>query len=244
MAQARGVPELAANATQFHSLLANGWRDGRFLIVVLGAPHDPEARAGAVQWHSRLDEPRVEARPRHPGHRARGVDTYEVERRPAAREYVEIARMVDQIISKAEGEEAEEVVEQIKAPRQKIGADALREADELVGTLSWQPTLADGSKLDESVGYTFGRSVTPELADGLTRRPIGAPVLRGGGASGGSVARQLSRRVLTRRDPHLSGLVRGGIGDGRGVPVVTARDDGSGLRGTRNWAKTIRNRNQ
>jgi 3-(3-hydroxy-phenyl)propionate hydroxylase len=156
---------------KFHSLVADGWRDERFLIAGdsahLMTPKLGQGLCSGIRDTMNLAW-KLERVIRGTAPEAI-LDTYEVERKPAAREYVEIsAYMVDQIISKAEGEEAQEVVEQIKAPRQKIGADALRAHDDLVGTLSWQPTLADGTKLDESVGYRFGLVVTPGLADGLT----------------------------------------------------------------------------
>lgn len=175
---------------KFHSLLAKSWRNGRMLIAgdaahvmapKLGQGLCTGIRdAGNLAWKlGRVVAGTADAEI---------LDSYEAERKAPARQYVEIsAYMVDQIISKASGEDdgdAEPTIEQIVSPRQKIGDEVIRADDDLIGTLSGQPVLANGSRMDDSVGYRFNLVAMPELADALTADDraallaLGAVVLR------------------------------------------------------------------
>ena len=207
---------------RFHSLLASKWRERR-LFIAGDAAHLMTPKLGQglcngirdvtnLAWKLGLVT-RGEAAPHL-------LDSYEAERKGPARQHIEIsAFMVEQIISKAsgQGDDGQPVVEQIVAPRQRIGADALRAEDALVGTLSRQPTLEDGTRLDDSVGYRFALVATPRLVAALQeddRRVlsgIGAVVVS---AEDPAVADYLADAdrdaILIRPDRYIAGSARRG----------------------------------
>lgn len=150
---------------KFHSLLANTWRNDRILIAG-DAAHCMSPKLGQGLCTGLRDTANLAwklGRVISGDSDASLLDSYEAERKAPAREYIEIsAYMVDQIISKAqyaddEGDQTSDqhAVEQLVAPRQRILTDEHREEDDLIGTLSRQPTLADGSLMDDSIGYRF-----------------------------------------------------------------------------------------
>ena len=148
------------------------------------------------------------------------LDSYEAERKGPARQHIEIsAYMVNQIISKASGQDSgKPVVEQIVAPRQKIGDDVLRSDDTLVGTLSRQPILADGTRMDDSVGYRFAMLASPSLAaaiDAADRHALatlGAVMLRADDPALADYLADLDRgALLIRPDRYIAGSARTGI---------------------------------
>lgn len=208
---------------KFHSLLAEQWRDGRMLIAG-DAAHVMAPKLGQGLCTGVRDVANLAWKL---GRVIAGtadeaiLDTYQAERREPAREYIEIsAYMVDQIIQKAEtddGEDAEQTVEQIVSPRQKIGGDEIRADDELVGTLSHQPILQDGRRMDDLVGYRFVLLATPAAADALTAEDrasllaLGSVVLR---AEEPALAAWLAdagrEAILIRPDRYVAGSGRTG----------------------------------
>ena len=207
---------------RFHSLLASKWREGR-LFIAGDAAHLMTPKLGQGLCNGVRDVANLAWKL---GMVTRGeaapwlLDTYESERRAPARQHIEIsAYMVEQIISKASGHEhdGKPVVEQIVAPRQAIGDKSLRADDALIGTLSHQPILTDGSRMDDSVGYRFALIIVPTLAAALdeadrrTLSTIGAVVLR---AEDRAIADYLAETdraaILIRPDRYIAGSARTG----------------------------------
>ena len=208
---------------KFHSLLADTWRNGRMLIAG-DAAHVMSPKLGQGLCTGMRDAANLAWRlARVVAGTADPVilDEYQEDRKEPAREYIEIsAYMVSQIISKAqyapEGEEtdvdAEPVMEQIVAPRQKIGAESTRAEDALVGTLSAQPTLADGSHMDQAIGLRFALLARGAIADALTADDraallaLGAVVLRADDPAIAAWLDEVGRdAVLIRPDRYVAG---------------------------------------
>ncbi len=208
---------------RFHSLLASRWREGRLLIAGdaahLMAPKLGQGLCNGIRDAANLAWKigrvvRGEAAPHL-------LDSYEAERKGPARQHIEIsAYLVSQIISKASGEEqsGEPVVEQIVAPRQVIGDDDLRAHDALAGTLSRQPMLANGRRMDDSVGYRFALLAMPSLAGALSASDIralsalGAVVLRAEDRSLADYLTDIDRgALLVRPDRYIAGSARTSI---------------------------------
>ena len=207
---------------RFHSLLASKWRERR-LFIAGDAAHLMTPKLGQglcngirdvanLAWKLGLVT-RGEAAPHL-------LDSYESERKGPARQHIEIsAYLVQQIISKAsgEGDDGEPVVEQIAAPRKTIGDEGIRAEDALVGTLSRQPLLADGSRMDDSVGYRFALLAKPSLVAALDdedRRSLstlGAVVLRAEDPEISDYLADADRdAILIRPDRYIAGSARTG----------------------------------
>jgi 3-(3-hydroxy-phenyl)propionate hydroxylase len=207
---------------KFHSLVAEGWRDGRLLIAGdsahVMAPKLGQGLCTGIRDAANLawKLARVVAGTADDSI----LDSYEEERREPARQYVEIsAYMVSQIISKASGEDdstTEPSIEQIVSPRQMIGDDSIRGEDELVGQLSHQPTLADGTRMDDSVGYRFLLLAKTGVVDRLTAHDraallaLGAIVLRADDPALASYLEEVGRdALLIRPDRYIAGSANG-----------------------------------
>ena len=157
---------LRRDVYQFHSLLADRWRSGRLLIAG-DAAHLMSPKLGQGLCTGMRDAVNLAwklARVVRGAAPDSLLDSYELERKPPAQQYVEIsAFMVGEILGHARSGAAAPAieVEQIVLQRQKMGPDVTRVDDALVGTLSRQPFLADGRHLDEAVGYRFALLVSP-----------------------------------------------------------------------------------
>lgn len=221
---------------KFHSLLAETWRDGRLLIAG-DAAHVMTPKLGQGLCTGIRDVANLAWKL---GRVIAGtaddsiLDTYQAERREPAREYIEIsAYMVSQIIQKAEHDDEDDdegAVEQIVSPRQKIGTDADRADDDLIGTLSHQPTLADGRRMDDLVGYRFNLLATPAAADALTAEDraallaLGAVVLRAEDAGLAAWLAETGREtILIRPDRYVAGSGRDAAGTSRTLATAARR---------------------
>jgi 3-(3-hydroxy-phenyl)propionate hydroxylase len=207
---------------RFHSLLADSWREGRMLIAG-DAAHVMCPKLGQGLCCGMRDVANLSwkiARVVHGAADASLLDSYQDECKPVARQYIEIsAYLVGQIITKARdvsagkgAVRAEPVVEQIVAPTHVIGSSAMRAEDDLRGTLSAQPILADGRHMDEAVGLRFALVARPSVADSLTPADraalvdLGAVVVR---AEDPTLAAWLDKvdrvAVLIRPDRYVAG---------------------------------------
>ena len=221
---------------KFHSLLAETWRDGRLLIAG-DAAHVMTPKLGQGLCTGIRDAANLAWKL---GRVIAGtadesvLDTYQAERREPAREYIEIsAYMVSQIIQKAEDDgsgPSEGKVEQIVSPRQKIGTDADRTEDDLIGTLSHQPVLADGRHMDDLVGYRFNLLTTPEAADALTAQDrmnllaLGAVVLRADDPALAAWLTETGRQaILIRPDRYVAGSGGDGADVSRALATAARR---------------------
>lgn len=201
---------------RFHSLLADRWRDGR-LFIAGDAAHlmTPKLGQGLCTGIRDVDNLSWKlARVLQGDAEPELLDTYESERMPPARQYIEIsAHMVRMIVQKASGLEGDrEVVEEIVAGRQRLGDAAIREADKFIGTLSRQPVVADGRRLDDLIGYRFALLATVELADSMSSSDrddlmaLDAVILRGDDQAVGDYLGDVDRgALLIRPDRYVAG---------------------------------------
>lgn len=223
---------------RFHSLVSNRWRNGNLLIAG-DAAHLMTPKLGQGLCTGMRDVLNLGWKLARVvrGHADPALlDTYQAEREPAGREFVEIsAYLANQIIGHANTDADEPVVEveEIVLQRQCISNQEERTNDPLVGTLSPQPRFADGSLMDDSVGYRFTLLVEPVAAVGLD-----AEILRGltlldvevVSASSPEMAAYLaaSQRaaILIRPDRYIAGSARDPEGISQMVQDAVAKFSG------------------
>jgi 3-(3-hydroxy-phenyl)propionate hydroxylase len=113
------------------------------------------------------------------------LDTYQTERAPHVREYIELAvRLGGLINTKAmkaalpgsvlEGGEAARMT----SIRPRLGPGVAAGWNSLAGQIAPQPRLADGTRLDDRVGYRFAALLQPDFAADLPADTLGRLVDR------------------------------------------------------------------
>lgn len=171
-----GEIERAAVYT-FHSVIAQSWRNGRLFLAGDSAHQTPPflgqgmcagiRDAANLAWKlaiavrgtkSALDDLML-------------LDSYQSEREPHVREYIELAiklggvintKAMSAAIPESSGETGKPAKMESKKPQ--LGA-GLAAGDRSVATqLSPQPTLDDGRRLDQLIGYGFALVATPAFA--------------------------------------------------------------------------------
>jgi 3-(3-hydroxy-phenyl)propionate hydroxylase len=217
----------------FHSVIAHGWRRGRLMLAGDSAHQTPPflgqglcagIRDAANLWWKLARVIRGSAPDSL-------LDTYEPERRPHVRAFIELAVQLGEVIQATDPEVAAErdrrflqgETRVFEYPRPALGPGLHR--GPLGGTLFPQPRLADGRLLDEAIGNGFaviGRAALLDAADAATRerwRSAGAAVLRdpGGGPAEWLDAHDTAAVVL-RPDRYLLGAAR----DASGLAAVSA----------------------
>ncbi len=151
---------LRADTYEWHAITVTPWRSGRLLVAGDAAhqmpPHLGQGMCTGIRDALNLawKLPRV----------VRGespldlLDTYESERGPNAATYVtisgELANQVETMQPQMSADDAEPVAKEEEPMRLPLGPGVHAEED-LAGTLSAQPTLSDGRRLDDAVGYRF-----------------------------------------------------------------------------------------
>jgi 3-(3-hydroxy-phenyl)propionate hydroxylase len=217
----------------FHSVIAHGWRRGRLMLAGDSAHQTPPflgqglcagIRDAANLWWKLARVIRGSAPDSL-------LDTYEPERRPHVRAFIELAVQLGDVIQATDPEVAAErdrrflqgETRVFEYPRPALGPGL--HLGPLGGTLFPQPRLADGRLLDEAIGNGFaviGRAALLDAADAATRerwRSAGAAVLRdpGGGPAEWLDAHDTAAVVL-RPDRYLLGAAR----DASGLAAVSA----------------------
>jgi len=157
----------------FHSAIATRWRSGRLLIAGDSAHLTPPflgqgmcagmRDAGNLAWKL--------------GRVLRGqnddalLDTYEAERSPHVREYIELAVRLGGLINTKAMEAAVPgaVLEGGEAARMssikpRLGPGLAAGWNGPAGQIAPQPHLADGARLDDRVGYRFAALMRPDFA--------------------------------------------------------------------------------
>jgi 3-(3-hydroxy-phenyl)propionate hydroxylase len=157
----------------FHSVIARGWRAGRLLLAgdschqtppflgqgLCSGVRDASNLAWKLAWV-------LQGRARESL-----LDTYEAERSPHVRAYIETAIRLGGIIQTTDpAVAAKRDAEMLANPptmqsiQPPLGPGLHGEAPSPAGTLSAQPRLADGRRLDDAVGYRFALLATRALA--------------------------------------------------------------------------------
>jgi 3-(3-hydroxy-phenyl)propionate hydroxylase len=217
----------------FHSVIAHGWRRGRLLLAGDAAHQTPPflgqglcagIRDAANLWWKLARVVRGAAP-------ASLLDTYEPERAPHVRAFIELAVRLGDLIQATDPEVAEArdrrflqgEAQVFEYPVPGLGPGLHR--GPLGGTLFPQPMLADGRRLDEAIGTRFaviGDGATLDAVDDATRgrwRAAGAVILRDPGDAVASwlAAHGVAAAVL-RPDRYLLGAAA----DGAGLAAVSA----------------------
>jgi 3-(3-hydroxy-phenyl)propionate hydroxylase len=157
----------------FHSVVASGWRRARLLIAGDAAHQTPpfmgQGMCAGIRDASNLawklaDVLRGDA----PGSL---LDTYESERSPHVREFIETAVRLGGVIQSTDVDAVRQRDAEMSAnpqvfstPQPSLGPGA-HDGEGVAGRIASQPVLPDGSRLDDRLGYRFAVVTIPELAD-------------------------------------------------------------------------------
>jgi 3-(3-hydroxy-phenyl)propionate hydroxylase len=166
------TPETAtierADTYQFNALLAKPWREGR-LFIAGDAAHQKAPKAGQGMCSGLRDALNLSWKLAFcVNGRASSslLDTYESERSPHSRIWIQISEGIAKAIDHlSAGGKPEIQGEQKPASRLPIGPGLHGDKPPPAGLLSVQPILDDGTKLDDRVGLAFAVIAAPEVLD-------------------------------------------------------------------------------
>ncbi|MGE0310760.1 MAG: bifunctional 3-(3-hydroxy-phenyl)propionate/3-hydroxycinnamic acid hydroxylase [Lautropia sp.] len=204
----------------FHSVVARGWRSGRMLIAGDAAHQTPpfmgQGMCAGIRDASNLAWKLAAV--------LRGdapvslLDTYERERSPHVREFIDTAVRLGGIIQATDPALVERRNAEMTAnprifhtPQPALGPGA-HDGGDVAGQVAPQPLLDDGTRLDDRVGYRFLLLVRPELLDAarslVDARAIVVP------ATPAPLAQWLAQcgaaAVLVRPDRYVAGVATDG----------------------------------
>ncbi|MFL9885834.1 bifunctional 3-(3-hydroxy-phenyl)propionate/3-hydroxycinnamic acid hydroxylase [Paraburkholderia agricolaris] len=207
----------------FHSVIAQGWRRDRLLIAGDAAHQTPpfmgQGMAAGIRDASNLAWKLADviegALPESL------LDTYESERQPHVREFIETAVQLGAVIQTtdrdavaARDREMTAAIREFKTPQPRLGVGW--HAGEAGGQIGAQPSLVDGSRLDDVVGYRFAlvaeeavaqhayQAMTDTERKRIAIIPVTVGALREWLASG--LASAGAGAVLLRPDRYVAGV--------------------------------------
>jgi 3-(3-hydroxy-phenyl)propionate hydroxylase len=166
----------------FHSAVAPIWRSGRLLIAGDSAHLTPpflgQGLCAGMRDVSNLAWKL--ARVLRGKNDAALLETYQTERAPHVREYIELAVRLGGLINNKAMEAAvpHSVLENGECSRMasikpRLGAGIGAVWNGLAGQLAPQHQLGDGIRLDDRVGYRFAAMLKPDFAAGLPGETLG-----------------------------------------------------------------------
>ena len=172
----------------FHSAIARRWRDGRLLIAGDSAHLTPPflgqgmcagmRDVGNLAWKL--------ARVLRGANDQALLDTYGTERAPHVREYIELAVRLGGLINTQAMEAAVSgaVLEggapaRMSSIKPRLGPGLAPEWNGPARQIAPQPTLSDGARLDDRVGYRFAALLRPTFAAALSSETLGRLRQRG-----------------------------------------------------------------
>ena len=155
----------------FHSVVAHGWRQGRLLIAGDAAHQTPpfmgQGMCAGVRDAANLAWKLAEVVQGRAGDDL--LDTYESERSPHVREFIETAVRLGGIIQATDPELVKRRNAEMSAspqifhtPQPALGP-GVHDGGEVCGRVAPQPLLDDGSRFDDLVGYRHALLVQPAL---------------------------------------------------------------------------------
>src|SRR5262245_28511862 len=217
---ARSTIERAVVYT-FHSALATRWRRDRLLLAGDSAHQTPPflgqgmcsglRDAANLAW-KRRDVLTGEAPESL-------LDTYESERMQHVRAYIELAVELGGVIQTTDPEQARRRDRDLIANPTMLrpitpllGPGLHGEAPPPAAARAAQPTLADGTRLHDRVGYRFGILATPHFIDALPRErrygfdDLELTLIRADGEAAEYLARANVEAVVIRPDRHVLGV--------------------------------------
>ena len=203
----------------FHSVIAQGWRRGRLMIAGDSAHQTPPflgqglcagvRDAANLTW--KLDRVLRKISP------DTLLDTYETERAPHVRAFIDLAvklgaiiQATDPVAAAARDRKFAEAPEVFAFPQPVLGPGVLVAGSPAAGTIFPQPRLHDGTPLDQALGAGFGVVARPLFAghcagwDGLAR----VIVARAGDALDTALAEQGIGAAVLRPDRYVYGAAR------------------------------------
>lgn len=160
----------------FHSVVARGWRNGRLLIAGDAAHQTPpfmgQGMCAGVRDAANLAWKLADV--------VQGVapdallDSYETERSPHVREFIETAVRLGGIIQATDPAQVARRNAEMTAspqvfhtPQPALGPGA-HDGGALAGRIAPQPLFDDGSRFDDAVGYRYALVVQPDLQAAAT----------------------------------------------------------------------------
>jgi 3-(3-hydroxy-phenyl)propionate hydroxylase len=162
----------------FHSVVAETWRAGRLLLAGDSAHQTPpflgQGMCAGIRDASNLAWKLADV---VTGRSADSLlDSYESERSPHVREYIERAIRLGGVINTKNlgdalatfGRKGDETVT-LKSTKPMLGPGLRVGSGELAGQLAPQPTLSNGRRLDEVAGYDFVLLAAPAFAASLSQ---------------------------------------------------------------------------
>lgn len=208
----------------FHSVVARGWRKGR-LMIAGDAAHQTPPFMGQGLCAGIRDTANLAwklGRIERGSSSGQLLETYESERSPHVRTFIEATLNLGRIIQErdpqaAAARDARWRAEpmQFAAPQPSLGAGAFDTASG-GGRLSEQPFLADGSRMDDRIGPRFGLVLRPGLpcnaaAQGWSEHELGV-VEADSEAASAWLDRLQADAALIRPDRYLLGTATGSQG--------------------------------
>jgi 3-(3-hydroxy-phenyl)propionate hydroxylase len=186
----------------FHSVVQEGWRKGRLLLAGDSCHQTPpflgQGMCAGMRDAANLAWKLAVVVKGNAPHSL--LDTYESERAPHVRTFIELAVRLGAVLQETDHAAAAERdrrfeadVEMFDYPQPQLGPGCRRDAPPPVGTIFPQPRLADGRLMDEAIGWRFAIIGKRALLDGLQtdaallpdvgldwcrRHNIGAAILR------------------------------------------------------------------
>ncbi|CAN5621900.1 bifunctional 3-(3-hydroxy-phenyl)propionate/3-hydroxycinnamic acid hydroxylase [soil metagenome] len=217
-----GVLERPATYT-FHSVVAQGWRKGRLLIAGDAAHQTPpfmgQGMCAGIRDASNLAWKLADV--------IAGVsdesllDTYESERAPHVREFIETAVRLGQVIQTSDGAEAarrdaamRSSPQMFATPQPKLGPGAHDDSPH-AGKIGQQTFLPDGSRLDDLVGYRYVLVVTSQLADAIDVSALDVRLVQADAPLDAWLASLGAAAALVRPDRYIAGVAQDAAGIGR-----------------------------
>ena len=201
----------------FHSLLADPWRSGRVLLAG-DAAHVQPPFMGQGLCSGMRDAANLSWKLAHV---CRGeaddelLDTYELERSPHARAWIEEATRIGEIVTATDPARAAERDARILAGSRELAPIAPRlgpglhgDAPEPAGTLSTQSFLPDGRRLDDLVGPRFLIALSPRLTGSVPALANTTVLSEPAEAIGGYLRQYGCEALIVRPDRYLLGTAR------------------------------------
>ncbi len=187
----------------FHSVVQEGWRKGRLLLAG-DACHLCAGMRDAANLAWKL------AAIVKDGASDTLLDTYESERLPHVRTFIDLAvrlgavlQETDRAAAAARDRRFEAGVEMFDFPQPQLGPGCRLDAPPPVGTIFPQPRLADGRLMDEAIGQRFTIVGDAALLDGLE---TGAVLLADVGMDW--LVEHGAQAAILRPDRYIYALVR------------------------------------
>jgi 3-(3-hydroxy-phenyl)propionate hydroxylase len=196
----------------FHSVVQEGWRNGRLLLAG-DACHQTPPFLGQGMCAGMPDAANLAwklAAVISDGAPDALLDTYESERLPHVRAFIELAVRLGDVLQETDADAAAERDRRFAAgaeifsfPQPQLGSGCRLDAPPPVGTIFPQPRLADGRLMDEAIGQRFAVVGEAELLAGLATDAVLLP-----GVGLDWLAENDARAAILRPDRYVFAVAR------------------------------------